>query len=154
MVNFPWVLKKFPINFYVRYIFILKAEISFQMAVSWEWYSQFIHFFQACVPPRLWWAMEVWSYRISVHKPLIPDFVPDSWFCSPYTNFFKHRKCLTWSTTSSSQICSNPLWFWYQKFSHIFLTFCGEIWCEYYKYFRRNQRKCCLEIRKRGHHTK
>ena len=31
--------------------------------------------------------------------------------------------------------------------------FGGEIWCEDFKYFRRNQRKCCLEIRLRGHHT-
>ncbi len=35
-----------------------------------------------------------------------------------------------------------------------FSEFCGEIWCEYSKYFRRNQWKRCLEIRKRGHHTK
>ncbi len=40
------------------------------------------------------------------------------------------------------------------KVKSYFSDFCAEIWCEYSKYFRRNQQKCCLEIRKRGHHTK
>ncbi len=35
-----------------------------------------------------------------------------------------------------------------------FSDFCCAIWCEYSKYFRRNQQKCCLEIRKHGHYTK
>ncbi len=40
------------------------------------------------------------------------------------------------------------------KVSSDFSDFCGEIWCKYSIYLRRNQWKCCLEIRKHGHHTK
>ncbi len=57
-------------------------------------------------------------------------------------------------TTSSPTNFSTPLWFLYQRFVIFFFYFCAEIWCEYSKYLRRNQQKCCLEIRKHGHQTK
>ena len=89
-------------------------------AILWKYYIK-------------WW---IWHFRTFADHD---QYSIKLWVMRKTENILEIKSA--WHDPQHHPTFFHPLWFWSLKFSHIFSDFCGEMWFEYSKYFRRSQLK-------------